>query len=110
MQDKPRGRHRRRLEDRRQVGRSAAPAACCVEARRAPLPETEHFAAPPVAVAVSGRLRGLASRCLESQVLDVVDGLVEEDGDVVVVECVDGLAALPLPDDEAELAEHAQLV
>ncbi len=41
---------------------------------------------------------------------DVVDGFLEQDGDVCVVECVDDPAAASLPDDEAEMAEQAKLV
>ena len=48
--------------------------------------------------------------CAEPQVLDVVDGLVEELGDVVVVEAVDDTTAVALPGDEAEGAQEAELV
>ena len=46
----------------------------------------------------------------EPQVLAVVDRLVEELGDVVVVEGVHDAAAVPLPFDQAEVAQQAQLV
>jgi len=48
--------------------------------------------------------------CGESDVFDVVDGLVEQVGDVVVVERVDGMSSLTLADDEVEVAEDAELV
>jgi hypothetical protein len=44
------------------------------------------------------------------QVLDVEDGLVEQLGDVVVVEPVADLAAVPVADHEPEVAQHPQLV
>ncbi len=46
----------------------------------------------------------------EPEVLGVVDGLVEQLGDVVVVEGVDNAAAVTLSVDEAEVAQHPQLV
>jgi len=46
----------------------------------------------------------------ENQVLDVEDRLIEELGDVRVVEPVDDLLAPALPDHEPELAQRAQLV
>src|SRR5579862_3757829 len=54
-------------------------------------------------------LRVLAGQA-EAQVLAVVDGLVEEPGDVVVVEGVDGGPAVPGARNEAEVAEHPELV
>ena len=42
--------------------------------------------------------------------LDVKDGLVEQFGDVGIVESVDDVLALALTDDEAEVAQLAQLV
>ena len=42
--------------------------------------------------------------------LDVVEGLVEEFGDVVVVEGVDDRAAVALAGDQAEVAQQAELV
>ena len=42
--------------------------------------------------------------------LDVVDGLLEQDADVAVVEGVDDPAPLRVADDEAEVAEQAELV
>ena len=56
----------------------------------------------------SGRPRAAAEG--EPQVLDVVDGLVDERGDVVVVQLVDDVAAAPLADDEAQVAQDAQLL
>ena len=46
----------------------------------------------------------------EPDVLDVPEHLLEQLGDVVVVELVDDAAAGALADDEAEVAEHAELV
>jgi hypothetical protein len=43
-------------------------------------------------------------------VLDVVDGLVEELGDVVVVEAVDDASALTATGDQAEGAQEQKLV
>jgi hypothetical protein len=40
----------------------------------------------------------------------VVDGLVQEPGDVIVIEGVDGGLALPGTGDQAKVAEHAQLM
>jgi len=40
----------------------------------------------------------------EAQVLGVVDGLVDELGDVVVVERIDDVSALALPVDQTEVA------
>lgn len=42
--------------------------------------------------------------------LDVVNGFLEQDGDVGVMECVDNPAAASLADDKAEMAQEAQLV
>lgn len=42
--------------------------------------------------------------------LDVVDGLLEQDADVVVVQCVNGSPSLPFADDELEMSEQAKLV
>ena len=52
----------------------------------------------------------LRSACAESDVLDVVDGLVEQVGDVGVVERVDDGPSAAVADDEAEMAEDAELV
>lgn len=49
-------------------------------------------------------------RVTEPDVLDVEDGLVEQVGDVGVVECVDHLAAAPLAEHQAEVAKQPQLV
>jgi hypothetical protein len=46
----------------------------------------------------------------EPEVFDVVHGLVEEVGDVGVVECVDDRPSATLADDEAEVTENAELV
>ncbi len=46
----------------------------------------------------------------EAQVLDVVHGLVEELGDVVVVQAVDDPAALPRAGDQTQRAQQPQLV
>jgi len=43
----------------------------------------------------------------EAQMLAVVDGLVQEPGDVIVIEGVDGGLALPGTGDQAKVAEHA---
>jgi hypothetical protein len=43
-------------------------------------------------------------------VLDVVDRLVDEGGDVVVVELVDDMAAPAHADDPSQVAEHAELL
>ncbi len=45
-----------------------------------------------------------------AQVLDVVEGLVEEFGDVVVVEGVDDRAPLTFACDQSEVAQQAELV
>ena len=42
--------------------------------------------------------------------LDVVDGLLEKDADVRVVEGVDDAAPAPLADHETKMAEHAELM
>jgi hypothetical protein len=46
----------------------------------------------------------------EAQMLAVVDGFVQEPGDVIVVEGVNGGLALPRTGDQTEVAEQAQLV
>ena len=46
----------------------------------------------------------------EAQVVDVVDGLVEQFGDVVVVQGVDDGPAVALAGDQAEVAQQPQLV
>ena len=46
----------------------------------------------------------------EPDVLDVPEHLLEQVGDVVVVELVDHAAAGALPDDQAEVAQDAELV
>src|SRR5690349_14003064 len=46
----------------------------------------------------------------QAEVLDVEDGLVEEVGDVRVVQRIDHPASLALADDQAEMPEDAQLV
>jgi hypothetical protein len=54
---------------------------------------------------VVGRVDGT-----EAEVLTVEYGLVEELGDVVVVQRVHDVAAVPVPFDEAEVAQNAELV
>ena len=46
----------------------------------------------------------------EPQVFDVEDGLVEQVGDVRIVEGVDDAAAVPFADHEPEVSEDAQLL
>src|ERR1700726_3845131 len=46
----------------------------------------------------------------QAQVLDVVDGLVQQRGDVVVVQGVDDVLARAGAGDQAEVAQQAQLV
>jgi len=46
----------------------------------------------------------------QAQVLHVGDGLLEQLGDVVVVEVVDDLTTVAPPDDEAQVTQDAQLV
>ena len=54
--------------------------------------------------------RGVPAGEPEPHVLDVPEHLLEQLGDVVVVELVDDAAAGALADDQAEVAQHAQLV
>jgi len=49
-------------------------------------------------------------RATKADVLDVVQRLIEEVGNVRVVQCVDDTSAASLADDEPQMAEQAQLV
>lgn len=46
----------------------------------------------------------------KAMMLGVRDGLVQERGDMIVMQRVDDLAPHPLPDHESEVAKHPQLV
>ena len=73
---------------------------------------SDHPDGSAVAARSTRRLRsaGAAVWGAEPEMFGVVDGLVEQFGDVVVVEGVGDAAAVPLSVDEAEVAQHPQLV
>lgn len=93
--------HHRRLRDERQAGQPQLNAVPPTEEPAHAARVCEPSGATPSGGVVAGA---------EAKVLDVIDRLVEELGDVVVVEAVNDVAASPVAGHEAQRAEKTQLV